>query len=1488
MNRSRYFQFQKTVLAKILFVIIFPFSVQSADIVLNFCPITKIQASHEWSAGIQIQNNSGVVLDLLNNNFILNWPGLVSLQYPFSNVTHTGTNWSFTINLNWPGTMSVGATANLSVSGNNFSGALQFPTSGTYTQNGTTYSVEVKNCNQTQNYELYNSTYEFNRDCFLYSPAKFCLGQGATEIWYGEGVFDAMIPTNRPSWAIGVMVAHRLFTNLVGEDILSPNFWMATAMNESRMTCDPTIAPNLSGGHFPINGNANTGTGVYNPTNNCFQVLSIGYAQIANNQPDLFAQTNAYGTAQYANVVDNGNWETGALALAYYHYQDMRYWDQIYCFNVMKTWKDAADPYTVEKIFYHAYHDGPNAGIALLNDIKANYTAATAATNMNTVVTTGGTWSQVNAGGSSQKVGNFTYLLDGNNGTIYPCSKADYTTNYLGCYNDPIKWTDVVYYLDRIKILYPALQQGPVQAAIQAVFNSINGGATINFEDLGKVIDEIVIQMGGHDPSKYIATQFAASKTCTDNAMGVSLQTNDTICPGTAGELQVWLSGNKNFKFTLLYPNGSTQTFSNVDHSPFIVPINQPGPYEIIYFEDSSRVGDLNCLFSKLTVQSKNGNIVQWDKSTLTGNPPCTYGPLVIKNTGPDQVSVTYTYNGGFPQTVNIPAGTSLYTVSTNPAPGQYIITTMTPNKCGTPVNDTIRICSDCTKPRAVISGGASICAGDSVQLTVTVSGGIGPYNIKLSDGTNNWNVFNINGPVYTFYVAQTGTYMVDSVWNSNCDTLGSGLAVVNIQALPTLTVSGDTTICAGDTALLHLALTGHPPFALVISNGSLSVPLTTGSTTYSVALTTPGTYTLSLTDSTACVVTKNVTVLVAPDPTVDLGADIFLCYGESVALDAGSGFAVYAWSGTGTGSAQTSIADTSGTYFVQVTNAAGCSAGDSVQVDINPKINATFASDSISICPGDSIQLSVTPTGGAPAYTYTWGGLASGTATSFTAGANGWYTVTVSDAKVCFSTDSIYVKTSSTLSINLADKTICENDSALLDCGYNPGNYTIAWSGGQTTQAIYINTAGTYSVSVTNNGACSGADSMLLTVHPLPDLTGIADTTAVCSGTAAIINSNLGIGYSCNWNPGNVTTPNLTTSNAGTYTLTVTNTNTTCVNHTQVNVGLYPLPPLSLHQDLDTCTGITLTLQNYTNTSPGLIYNWTKSSTGTTSIGTSPTLQITTADMYQLEISDAHGCKNSDTVQVNFRLQPFIDLSGGADTLAICKGKTLALNAGNPGMTYAWSPGGQSTQSIVVSMNGLFSVVVSNGNCKDTDAVYIQTIVLPHNVLHDTLKAIRPFYCFDELGSGVVLSALAQDNTMYNYLWAPGGETTQAIVITTAGTYQLTLSIDGCTEEEEITIIDYCEPAIYVPNAFTPNNDNSNDTFGPKGIYVNDYHFMIFDRWGELVFETSDLTKGWNGSYKGNEVQEAVFVWKLDYSENLSNGKSRNQQKFGTVTLLR
>jgi gliding motility-associated-like protein len=123
--------------------------------------------------------------------------------------------------------------------------------------------------------------------------------------------------------------------------------------------------------------------------------------------------------------------------------------------------------------------------------------------------------------------------------------------------------------------------------------------------------------------------------------------------------------------------------------------------------------------------------------------------------------------------------------------------------------------------------------------------------------------------------------------------------------------------------------------------------------------------------------------------------------------------------------------------------------------------------------------------------------------------------------------------------------------------------------------------------------------------------------------------------------------------------------------------------------------------------------------------------------------------------------------------------------------------------------------------------------------------------------------------------------------VVTTV--YQVLITDpSGCTFTDSVKIIVrdvYCrEPYIYVPNAFTPNSDNTNDKVFVRGEYIESMVFSIYNRWGESVFETSDLNSGWDGHYRSQACEPGVYVYYLEatcYNREVFKSK-------GNITLIR
>jgi gliding motility-associated-like protein len=142
---------------------------------------------------------------------------------------------------------------------------------------------------------------------------------------------------------------------------------------------------------------------------------------------------------------------------------------------------------------------------------------------------------------------------------------------------------------------------------------------------------------------------------------------------------------------------------------------------------------------------------------------------------------------------------------------------------------------------------------------------------------------------------------------------------------------------------------------------------------------------------------------------------------------------------------------------------------------------------------------------------------------------------------------------------------------------------------------------------------------------------------------------------------------------------------------------------------------------------------------------------------------------------------------------------------------------------------------------------------------------------CIMDFGDGFITNDCNAIHTYWNY-----------------GSYVITQTVYneyGCPDTAQIWIEVIPEHRFFIPNAFTPNGDGLNDLFMPSIMGAEDFHFMLFDRWGNLMFETLDVYQGWDGRYKGNKCQEDVYVWKISYT-NVVDGEQ--MKVIGHVSLVR
>jgi len=243
------------------------------------------------------------------------------------------------------------------------------------------------------------------------------------------------------------------------------------------------------------------------------------------------------------------------------------------------------------------------------------------------------------------------------------------------------------------------------------------------------------------------------------------------------------------------------------------------------------------------------------------------------------------------------------------------------------------------------------------------------------------------------------------------------------------------------------------------------------------------------------------------------------------------------------------------------------------------------------------------------------------------------------------------------------------------------------------------------------------------------------------------------------------------------------------------------------------------------------------------------------------------------------------------AGTKSICAGESLlaspiVFNDGAGGLTYQWiAPNGDSTSNELLWINnitpqqaGKYSITITDTvDCQDTDTLLVIVGTGPSIAFsgYDTLF-VEPGYILDA------------GNTAQSYWWNTG-DTTAQITIDSIGQYLvLATSFENCKSADSVYIL-WAGKSFFIPNAFTPNGDGLNDVFGaiPRLDYVNRFHISIYNRWGQLIFNTSDLNQGWDGTFKGEACQAGVYVYRIVYHD-FGMGTQETKVMEGTVVLVR
>lgn len=428
------------------------------------------------------------------------------------------------------------------------------------------------------------------------------------------------------------------------------------------------------------------------------------------------------------------------------------------------------------------------------------------------------------------------------------------------------------------------------------------------------------------------------------------------------------------------------------------------------------------------------------------------------------------------------------------------------------------------------------------------------------------------------------------------------------------------------------------------------------------------------------------------------------------------------------------------------------------------------------------------------------------------------------------------------------------------------------------------FNAPGTYTITLIaqNPVTCNAVDSLSRTITVVAPIVETLADVIVCSGVPiqlGQVSVDPNAVYSWTPNDGNLSDingplPIFTGSSNASYQLLVQHD--VCTDTLTQNV-IVPQLELTLPNDTALCVPDNIDLNAVISPSTGDLI-WSASPDFSNPLNTnnqdlSINVFVNGVQTYFAQLT-SQGCTVEDSISV-FMVGDQASIQGD---FTACYGDTVSLSVLNPNPTfnYQWQSNaqlisGQGTSSVeyIITAGTIVSVSAATpSGCFAQDTVQVAVSDLNASTINATATPAVVL-----VGTNVQLNA-SPVNAGYSYVWTPNLGLSNANIhnpnafIETTSTYYVTVADGDCIQQDSVMVrvVDFVcgRPTVYVPNAFTPNLDQANEWLYVRGNFITELNFKVFDRWGELVFETQDQSVGWNGYYKGKKVDPAVFVYYL------------------------
>jgi gliding motility-associated-like protein len=902
----------------------------------------------------------------------------------------------------------------------------------------------------------------------------------------------------------------------------------------------------------------------------------------------------------------------------------------------------------------------------------------------------------------------------------------------------------------------------------QSIALTANGGGTYSWSN-GTTVVGSAATLNVTSPGTYTVT-VTSSSGCTATASQIITQNTSlpvvAIVPPSTSILTCTTTS-----INLTATGGGTYSWSNgttVIGTTATIAVNSPGTYTCTITGSNGCIASVSQVITQ-NISVPNASITTPSTIILT----CTTTSINLQATG----GVTYSWSNGTSS-----LGTNaLISVST---PGTYTVTATGTNGCTGTATQVIT--QNITQPNAQITTPLTTvltCSTPTISLTGT--GG----------GTYSWTDGNgLVGTNATIYITTANTYTLIVTGANGCD------------ATTSITVTDDFLAPIASIAASNTVLSCTNTSVTLVASGGGSYSWTGGSTSSSLTVTSPGTYTVTVTSPNGCTASSSqvITQSTTP-PTVNVTSSnngLLTCAVTSITLTA-TGGGTYVWS-NGSTNAVISVS-TPGTYTVTVTGANGCSttANSVVNQNIVPP-TAAIATPSTTVLTCTASSIGLTASGGS-SFDWSNGTTTIGNSATLSVTLPGTYTVTVTGSNGCTATVSQTI-TQNNIAPIAAINALATN---VLTCTTPTipitatGGGTYSWSNGTaivgTNASINVSTPGTYTVTVTASNGCTATASQVITQNntaPALSITTPISTVLTCTTTSISLTAN-GVGTISWTNPSIISVnPTISVTIPGVYNVTLTAANGCTASLSQTITQNISAPAAAITTPSTTVITCTTTSISLTATGGGT-YSW---SNGTAVVGTSATLVVTTPGTYTVTVTGTNGCTaTAATTITQNTIPPTAGINVPNTTILTCTTTSIPLTATGGG-SYSWYSGTATignTSTLSVTNPGFYTVVVTapNGCNSLTNVVITQDIVAPiASITNSTNSTV-----LDCNTTQISLTGVGGTSAS----WSNGTSVVSSVAnlnVTTAGTYTYTgTNANGCIDTESITI------------TFTPN---TNPTF--------------------------------------------------------------------------